>query len=625
MRRAVFPFLILTLILTACGTFEVSLTNSDQLASTPASDSADAGRAPLSMDSASAEIRQRLIESPMNWRTIFMDARVVSAGEPDRRVQAWVDQPALSARVLGGAADGSAESLRAVDGASQLDLNILTGESSMTPFSGGEAAPPFTPQPPALDDNVIEPHPLSSVLGSPLDVLIFPSAIAQNEGAFKPVGMEVAAYRLALIVEWTYSQNQLPSYRAWVDVSTGVFLRFQQFDKGGGTDILSETTVSRVDYDLPFPAAFFSPIVSAMPDFSEDPLALAVSSVTPAAPAETDPLGWIYSFVADHSYPVRVMRWVRLPASCAVGAADCPRPEVVKMPVPLTSALQPVVWSPTRNEAAWVYPLDPDQRIWTLHLFDAAAKTWKELAQMDRSMDPPTWSRSGEWLAFRAQDGKGGADVYVVRRDGNDLKRLTASPDLPAEGRPYVMDAWLGENLALRSANSDWTGAAFLMRVSDGSAEPFPEAALTNGPFVESPDGGLLAYVDFEDNSRKQLARTVTPDGKTRDDLAAFVSGIVTELTWSPDGGQLGFVHVTDDFSNVYVINRDGRNLRQAFASKTDAHFVFSPDGKYLLVQTMDGTGQHLYAVNLSTLESRLVQAPGVPLDWAWAFASLVK
>lgn len=624
MRRFFILFSILTFLLTACGTLEVTLTNSDELAQTPASDSPAVGPIPLGMDSTSAEIRQLLLDSPFLWLTLFMDAQVISPNEPPQRVQIWVDQPALSFRLLSGPVDASAAYLRVVDGMSLLDLNIQTGESSISPFSEGVDIP-YTPQAPNLSDTAILPHPLSNTIDSRLGVLIFPSDVAQNQGTFKPVGMEVSAYRLALIVEWTYMQNELPSYRAWVDVSTGVFLRYQQFEKSGGTEILREVTLTRVDYDLPFPSSFFSPNVSAIPNFVSEPLEPETVSVTPAAVGQDDPLGWIYSFVADNSYPVRVLRLVRIPASCAVGASNCPEAEVIQMPVELTSSLQPLVWSPTREEAAWTYPVNADQRIWTLYLFDPQGGTWRELVQMQRYMDPPMWSQDGAWLAFRVQDGQGGEDVYAVRRDGTDLKNLTASAKLPAEGRPYVIDAWLGENVVLRSGKPGGTGTVYLMRVGDGFVKPLFETLLTKSSFIESPDGTLLAYVDYDTNGQKQLVKIITPDGKTLRDLATFVSGSVMGLSWSPDGKQLGFVHRTDTASSLYLIDNDGRNLRQVYMSAAEPQFVFSPDGEYLLVQTIDGTGEHLYAINLSTLEPFLVQAPGIPLNESWLLPTWVK
>lgn len=626
MKRIFFSTVaILAVILTSCGTLEVTLEDPSHPTPTLASDSLEAAPPSLTVDSTSDEIRQTLLDSPFRWRTIFMDAQVTSLTSDPRRVQVWVDQPSLSLRALNGPLDGSAETFRAADGMTLLDLNILSGESEISPFFAQTILLPYTPSPAETTPGVVEPHLLSTFVDSSISVLLFPSGIAQNQGAFKPVGMEVLAYRLCLIVEWTYIQNELPSYRAWVDVSTGVFLRYQQFDKGGGADVLSEVNVTRVDYDLPFSVDLFRPVVEAMPDFSIDPLVAVNLDSTPAEFVETDPLGSVYTFLADNSQPVRAMRWVRLPASCVTGDAACPEAEVIQLPVELTYSLQPVVWSPTRREAAWAYPVNAEGRIWTLYLFNSRENSWKELASFDRYMDPPMWSRDGAWLAFRLQDGNGGSEVYVIRRDGTNMKNITNNSGLPADGAPYVMDSWLGENIILRSSNSGGSGALYLLRVADGKVTPLFETLLTKAPFLESPDGTMLAYVDYEYTSQKQAVKIIAPDGKTFRDLAAFSSGSILGLAWSPDGSQLAFAQVTDSMSSVYVIDSDGRNLRQVFTNPTGAQFIFSPNGQYLLVQAIDGTGEHLYAIHLTTLTSHLVQAPGVALTESWMLPSWKK
>lgn len=619
MRRLLLALLLTSLFLSACGTLEVTLTNSDELATASVTEAVLPGPEPLSMYSSSEEIRQLILESPFKWTSIFMDAQVVSITEPTQRVQVWVDEPALSFRVISGSADEPAEHFLVSDGMSLLELDIQTGESSISPAGVEGFSIPYTPETPGSQPTgVIQPHPISSAIGSHLGVMIFPSDIAQNEGIFTPVAMEVIAYRLALVVDWRYIGNELPSYRAWVDVSTGVFLKYQQFEKSGGTDILQEISATRVDYDLAFPSMLFDPAIRAMPGFVSEPLVMMEPVITPAAMESSDPLGTVYSFVSDNSYPVPVMRLVRLPASCVIKKSDCPKPEIIETPVPLISSLQPLVWSPTRNEAAWAYPINADARIWTLYLFNARDKSWRELVQMDQYMDPPMWSRSGTWLAFRVQDGQGGEAVYAIRRDGVELKNLTENEDLPPEGRPYVMETWLGENAVLRSGKPGQTGTVYLVRAGDGFVKPLFEDLMTKAAFHESPDGSLLATVDYDYNSQKQVVRIITPDGKTMRDLAVFASGSVMNLTWSGDGAQLAFVHSTDSTSSLYLIDSDGRNLRQVYMSKTGLQFVFSPDTRYLLIQTIDGTGEHLYIIDMNTFEPYLVQVPGVALNESW-------
>jgi hypothetical protein len=627
MRNILLTAILLTVLLSSCGTLEMRIEDPSKMTPTsPApSNSASASlvpaHPPLGVNSTSEEIRQTLLNSPYRWQTIFVDAQVTSTTDPSRRVQTWVDQPNLSARVLVGSLAGSVLNMRVSNRMSVLDLNVATGHSTLSPFLDESYPIPYTPVPVTPSAREIISHPLSTAVDPALSTLLFPSDIAQNEGTFKPITTELVAYHLCLVVEWTYINEALPSYRAWVDVSTGVFLRFQQFDKTGGTDLVSEVNVTRVDYDLPYPSTLFDVTVSAMPSFVSDPQTVSMITATPAPDLDTeDPLGMVYSFVMDLSTPANKTRLIRLPASCIVGKADCPHIEEILTPVPLTSSIQPLVWSPTRNEAAWVYPAWQGSNIWTLYLFSGQTASWTELASFDRFVDPPMWSRDGNWLAFRVQDGNGNSEIYAMRRDVNNMIPLTYNSDLPESGAPYVMDSWLGENVVLRSGKPGQNGTIYLVRPEDGRVQPLFETLLTKSPFIESPDGTLLATVDYDYTSEKQLVKILTPDGKTFRELASFAHGSIQELTWSADGKQLAFAHFTDAASSVYVIDSDGRNMRQVYTSATNVHFVFSPDGEYLLVETIDGTGEHLYSIDLSSLEALLVQVPGVALNEAWMY-----
>jgi len=625
MKKILPILLILNLILTACGTLEVTLETQPTFTPAPtASFSGKVAPPPLGMDSTSAQIRQALLESPFRWRTIFMDAQVTEKGADPVRYQVWVDQPTLSVRLLSGPQTGNAGTFRAVDGHSVLSLNIVTGESTLAPFTdAGDSAFPFTPVPlPKQFSGVVDSHPLSNAVDPSMAQMIFPCNAAQNDGTFAPVALEVIAYRLTLVVDWTYAGNTQPSYRAWVDISTGTFLRLQLFAKEGGSDVLEEILVTRVDYDLNFPAAFFQPTLSALPNFVKQPLALAAADVNVAEAGAADALGYVYAFVTDPAIPERLPRLVRFPASCAVGAKDCPQAEaILPEEIQQFGSAPQMVWSPMRDEVAFSAPTNPEQTVWTLYLFDAINKNWRELVQFERYLDPPMWSRDGTRLAVRVQDGKGGSEIYAMLRDGSELKNLTANNKLPADGRPYVMDSWLGENVVLRSSVPGQTGTIYLLRPDDGFVKPLFDTLLTKSPFVESPDGTLLATVDYDYSSSKQAIKILTPDGQTLRDLATFAGGSIVNLTWSRDGHALAFVHMTDTAASLYVIDSDGRNLRQAYNSNDTAlQFVFSPDGLYLLVQTLDGTGQHLYAVELSTLQYRLVQVPGINLNEAWSY-----
>ena len=63
------------------------------------------------------------------------------------------------------------------------------------------------------------------------------------------------------------------------------------------------------------------------------------------------------------------------------------------------------------------------------------------------------------------------------------------------------------------------------------------------------------------------------------------------------------------------MINRDGRGLKQVYSSAQVQNLAFSPNGQFLLVETGNPGG--LFVVYLSSLQTHLLQAPGMSLtDW---------
>jgi hypothetical protein len=73
----------------------------------------------------------------------------------------------------------------------------------------------------------------------------------------------------------------------------------------------------------------------------------------------------------------------------------------------------------------------------------------------------------------------------------------------------------------------------------------------------------------------------------------------------------------------VYVIDRNGKGLKQVYKGSTVGAVLFSPDGKNLIInETSSATGGRLFVVNLDTLEQRLIQSPGLTLDSDWFMPS---
>lgn len=627
MRRSIVLFIALSLVLSACGTLEISLETPPppipEFSVGSNSDTTVTVAPGLSLNSSSEEIRRAMLESATNWQSIWMDGTFVGydpgATEPPPvlREQVWIDLPTSRFRSLNGYVDGPMETLKISDGLTVLEMNVQTGQSR------SNALPDLGPEKqfvPTYQPGYAYPQPLWGQLGTTISLLAFPSDFAQSEGVFKPLGMEFVADRETLIVEWTYASNDLPSWRMWLDTETAIALRMQHFGKEGSENIQSETVVNQVIFDNSFDDSLFRPPATP-PQFSDvDGNPLIASEPVPTVSSEPDPLREVYFFVTEHVYGNEKIQLVRVPGSCAAGSIPCPEAEVISTPFDLKFSLTSLRWSPNGDAAAFSYPTNENGDRASLFLFDPESQAWQSLAEFN-FIDPPFWSPDGNWLAFRVQDGEGSDEIYAIHRDGTQLTNLSASEKLPGDGSPYALSGWISNHVILHSRSN---GMIYLLRPEDGSVKPLFDTPLAKSDLVTpSPDGYFLAYTDAEE--QRISLNLLTPDGSTVRELAAFKNTSIYPIVWSPDATRLAFAALTDASNptagqDVLIIGSDGRELHEVYHSPfaSIAQINFSPDGNYLLIQDDDAAGRHIFVIDLSTLEQHMLQVPDLPLDWWW-------
>lgn len=632
MQKVFLVLVLFSLLLSGCGTFEI------YVETTPVGNSVlpvsvvtvEPG---LSLNSSSEEIRLAMLESASTWKSIWMDGTVTYYAMPQTdsqttttREQVWIDLTMSRFRVLTGPNDGAADKFLSSDGLTILRMDLVTGQSESAPMPEFAQVGQFVP---TLQPGYAYPQPLWGQMGTPLSQLAFTSDFAQGEGTFKPVATEIVAERETLVVEWTSVGAELPSMRMWLEGRTAVILKMQSFDKGGGDSIRSETVVNRISFDDVFGNSLFG-IPDSVPQFSD--ITGQVSAPMEAAadaPRGRDALGEVYFFESPHQAG-QTARLLRMPGLCAVGAVECPEIEAVVPPFPFVFSLPQLSWSPDGDFAAMAYPDDPNGTPYKLWLFDPAADTWTSLYEY-AYIDPPFWSPNGEWIAFRQQDGLGGEDVMIIHPDGSDSRNLTSSNELPVEGKPYVMDGWITGSIIVRSAVPGNEGTVYLVRAADGHVQPIFDSLLTKSMFFPSSDDAWIAYDNYDYSSSKHSLMVAEPDGANAVELAAFTGGSLYPIVWSPDNRKLAFAYYSEispgnQTADVYVIDRDGTNLSQVYQGVTVGALMFSPDGKFVLVnETSSATGGRIFTINIEMLAQRLLQSPGLTLDSDWYLPSWRK
>lgn len=200
---------------------------------------------PLTTASSFEEIYRRIQGSTDNWHTLWADAVEMDygpngfIGPPQiRRNQVWISQPWYGLLLIGDSNGGLSQAWRMVsDQVYSLDLE--TGKRSLS--NSGSMG-------------------FAEVVGS----LIYPSRFQYPaEGKIENLSIERIAGRQSLAFDWYYDNPYDPSSqlyhlgRFWVDTSSGVITRMQQFIQGDSELPLKDIFIVQIAFEVNFSNALF--------------------------------------------------------------------------------------------------------------------------------------------------------------------------------------------------------------------------------------------------------------------------------------------------------------------------------------------------------------------------------
>jgi len=262
-------------------------------------------------------------------------------------------------------------------------------------------------------------------------------------------------------------------------------------------------------------------------------------------------------------------------------------------------------------------------------------------------LDPDALAKQKVELDFRAAgkerryswDYDEQMDIFLARRDGSQIRRLTSAQGYDAEGS-FSPDGRLIVFTSLRDAyptnklspdeikhletDPSWFGEIYIMN-ADGT----DQRRLTHtpgydgGPFF-SPDGKRIVWRRFNERGDKADVYTMNLDGSDERRLTDFGA-----MSWAPyfhpSGKYLIFTANKLGFANfeLYIVDAEGRHepVRVTFTDGFDGLPVFSPDGAKLAWtsgRTPDGTSQIFLADwNHEAALRALDESPARPLPAA--------
>jgi dipeptidyl aminopeptidase/acylaminoacyl peptidase len=251
----------------------------------------------------------------------------------------------------------------------------------------------------------------------------------------------------------------------------------------------------------------------------------------------------------------------------------------------------------------------------------------EELSDQTVSLSYPniTWSPDGHWIAFVGTDFSkpfwlyAYEDIYIVKSDGTELRRLTFSP------RYNKRDiAWSPDGQYMLVAMGLNVSDLYLIDVVNGEIVKRLTSSGDNYVAVWSPNGDKIAYLEgsallimnVSDETSRQIG--IPPDHH------------VLGISWSPNDEQIAFAASVNDSkcADVFVININTGEITNLTSSEYYERFPdWSPDGNHLIflqsVVTCDEMGGKrdwdIHITNLVGEDHKIVSSTGSETIITWA------
>jgi TolB protein len=210
-------------------------------------------------------------------------------------------------------------------------------------------------------------------------------------------------------------------------------------------------------------------------------------------------------------------------------------------------------WSPASTRLAFTFDKTvPNQGDLDIHVIGVDGDGQRPVLASPGKLSQeewPSWSPADQRLAVSSTR-DGNQEIYVVREDGSDLRRLTSDPAIDAH------PAWSPDGKQIVFATSRWGDLELAVMDADGGNL----VRLTASPGLDdyptwSPDGRALAFTSNRTGNFEIF--TCEPDGSNPQNVTRS-PGIDNFPCWTPSG-DITFVSNRDGGFDLYTQRRQDR------------------------------------------------------------------
>lgn len=248
------------------------------------------------------------------------------------------------------------------------------------------------------------------------------------------------------------------------------------------------------------------------------------------------------------------------------------------------------LWLPARSPAC-----SPDGKeivfaaghedLQALYKMKANGEEVRRLADLDKGSIPfYVWSPDGKKIAFLYNDHASPGDIYVVSRNGENLKRLTFS-------RQAAFFSWSPDSQKIVFEVKDHSLYDIYLIDADGSnLKQLTQTSKINerGPRWWSPAGDKILFMVALSDSRQFNTYTMNMDGSNVEPLFRFADLNAYIPSWSPDGSKAAFLGIDRaDVIEIYLVNKnDPIRIRLTNDGASKGSPQWSLDGSLILFLT---------------------------------------